>query len=349
MKKQALVASIALATTISGLAHAETIKAVRTVKNVDIATAGINAIDTGTGSILLSGVNGSVKKAYLYWHGINNAGAYVRPTITFKGSSVTGQSLGISGTNCWGNGESAAYEADVTSLVTGNGSYALSGLAVGSSEHVNGASLVVLYNDTNAANDLGVVFYTGNDSTHGAEALGDPNGWQATLPDIAYSSTGSISAIMHVADGQSSSDMPLTFSTADGSVTIADTAALYDGTSVPSGGVPRQNNGLYDIHTFNIKPAFGATSGTKTLSVDASAGGDCLALVAMQIAFNPPTQAPDVGDPGGDFISCKEEGFSGSQLVLCRQVCEIPQSPARLSALIKTYIKAFNEDPPCAD
>jgi len=190
------------------------------------------------------------------------------------------------------------------------------------------------------------VFYTGNDSTHDAGELGDPDGWQATLPGISYFAGGTISATLHVADGQNAGDAPVTFSTADGTVTITDTPLLFDGVSVPSGSAKRGGHGLYDIHTFDIKPAFGATTGTKTLTMNAPPGGDCLALVAMTVNFNPPTQAPIVGGP--EFISCAAEGLTGPKLVLCRQVCELPQSPARLSALIKTYIAAFREDPPCA-
>lgn len=48
------------------------------------------------------------------------------------------------------------------------------------------------------------------------------------------------------------------------------------------------------------------------------------------------------------FTSCAAEGFTGSKLTLCRQVCEIDQTPARLLSLIKLYRTAYREDPPCA-
>ena len=47
------------------------------------------------------------------------------------------------------------------------------------------------------------------------------------------------------------------------------------------------------------------------------------------------------------FTSCAAEGFAGPKLILCKQICEVPQNAARLSALIRTYIAAFREDPPC--
>lgn len=48
------------------------------------------------------------------------------------------------------------------------------------------------------------------------------------------------------------------------------------------------------------------------------------------------------------FTTCAAEGFTGIKLTLCRQICELPQSPATLAALIKTYMAAFRQEPPCA-
>ena len=49
-----------------------------------------------------------------------------------------------------------------------------------------------------------------------------------------------------------------------------------------------------------------------------------------------------------NFTSCADEGFSGSKLTLCRQVCEIEQTPTRLTSLIKLYMSAYRSEPPCA-
>lgn len=48
------------------------------------------------------------------------------------------------------------------------------------------------------------------------------------------------------------------------------------------------------------------------------------------------------------FTTCSAEGFTGTKLTLCQQICEVPQSSLRLTALIKLYVAAFREDPPCA-
>ncbi|MBW3550466.1 MAG: hypothetical protein KY442_06470 [Proteobacteria bacterium] len=47
------------------------------------------------------------------------------------------------------------------------------------------------------------------------------------------------------------------------------------------------------------------------------------------------------------FVSCAQEGFSGRQLTLCQRICEVDQPPARLSALIRTYMRAYRNPPPC--
>lgn len=61
--------------------------------------------------------------------------------------------------------------------------------------------------------------------------------------------------------------------------------------------------------------------------------------------YLPNLLAASLGDP---FVSCRAEGFTSTKLTLCQQICEIPQSPARLAALIKVYIAAYREEPPCA-
>jgi hypothetical protein len=64
----------------------------------------------------------------------------------------------ISDSNCWSNfTNSRAYRADVTSLVGGNGAYALSNFVKGSypnpTADINGVSLLLFYDDGNAANN----------------------------------------------------------------------------------------------------------------------------------------------------------------------------------------------------
>lgn len=48
------------------------------------------------------------------------------------------------------------------------------------------------------------------------------------------------------------------------------------------------------------------------------------------------------------FTTCAAEGFSGVKLTMCQQICEVPQSSARLNVWITKYMTAFREEPPCA-
>lgn len=47
------------------------------------------------------------------------------------------------------------------------------------------------------------------------------------------------------------------------------------------------------------------------------------------------------------FASCASEGYTGTKLTVCRQVCDMNYTGAKLSALIKTWIALYHTDPPC--
>ena len=260
----------------------------RTEVRTDYVSAGIGGVGIGTASITVSGVNGGVRKAFLYWHGIDNSSSlavYDNPTIQFANTQVTGISLGDAETNCWGAGSSRAFFADVTTLVTGNGSYPISGFNGATGHLGNGASLIVLFNDANQDNDRDLVFFEGNDSDVIQTGVppGDAAGWAATLSNINYTG-GQVFAQMHVGDGQSFSDTTVTFAGVGSSVNIVDTTQLWDGNTVPNAGVGRAGvDGLWDIHTFNITAAFGAP-GVQTVALSGMNGSsDCHSLVTLML------------------------------------------------------------------
>src|SRR4051812_14424451 len=137
-----------------------------TYNNVDLVSAGVGGLrssfDTGTqtsGTITLSGVTGPVRKAFLYWHGpTDSANPAINATLFINGAMVTGTNIGFSQDNNWGFVNSQAYRADVTSLVTGNGRYVLTGFGstifhTSGGANTNGASLIVLFDDGNPGND----------------------------------------------------------------------------------------------------------------------------------------------------------------------------------------------------
>lgn len=100
-----------------------------------------------SGNISISGIpaGATVRTAYLYWMTLGEPDA----TVTFAGSSRTGELVGASRNTCWttnnpNNGATRTYRADVTGAVAGNGSYAISGVSPTNGDG-NGASLVVVY------------------------------------------------------------------------------------------------------------------------------------------------------------------------------------------------------------
>ena len=135
-----------------------------TVFATDVAYAGYGGMrgGDGTGTLSLSGVAGSVTEAYLYWQGPTNTDdTSANATVSFAGSSVTGSHIGTSDSNCWSFDNSQAYRADVTSLVSGNGDYALADMIKPGTADISGASLIVFYDDGDASNNRDVVLFDG--------------------------------------------------------------------------------------------------------------------------------------------------------------------------------------------
>src|SRR5205807_1591359 len=104
----------------------------------------------GTGSITVSGVSGLVTKVLLYWNGpTSSPDPNSNASVTFKGTPIPGTNIGTASSNCWdgfgpapGFSNSQSYVADVTALVSGNGTYSLANF-VKSNADINGVALVV--------------------------------------------------------------------------------------------------------------------------------------------------------------------------------------------------------------
>jgi cysteine-rich repeat protein len=199
--------------------------------------------------------------------------------------------------------------ADVTPYVTGDGTYMLSGLAALPSHQVNGASLVVLFDDGNPANNRDLVFFEGNDSTHIDNYGGvEDRAWHAVFDNIVYE-TGAVRVQLHVADGQSTSDGALTFLLNNHTLVIPDDATHFDGLSVPLAGASRASGeALWDIHTFDITSLF-RSHGTSTVYLDTpTQPADCTALVLAVVD----TSAGSVPVCGDGVVAGAEECDDGN-------------------------------------
>jgi hypothetical protein len=278
---------------VSMPAHATDLTLFKTVFATDFASAGADGMrGNGTGTINLAGVSGTVTEAYLFWHGPNNSGNNLaNANVNFNGTDITGTFLGVSNDNCWGFTNSLAYRANVTSLITGNGAYTLSNFikAGPPASDVNGASLIVFFNDGNDANNRDVVMFNGNDSN--IAFPGEDLGWNITLNGINFpndpAATGS--AQFHVADGQPFEDAALI---ANGT-TLAPAGAVFNGTTIPGGTNADPSLQLWDIRDFDVTSLL--DPGLNVLNITTGVLSDCLACVMIAIDL-PAGAAPDQPD-----------------------------------------------------
>jgi hypothetical protein len=250
-------------------------------RDTKMAAAGYGGMrGNGSGRITLSGVSGNVTNALLYWHGpTNSRDPLANATVSFAGKTITGTNIGFSNDNCWNFTNSQAYRADVTSLVQDNGSYALGGF-LKSDADINGASLIVFYDDGHPATNRDVVLFDGNDSN--IHNTYDADGWNVKLSGINYS-TGTASLTLHVSDGQRGSGT--TYSD-DALVlngkTLVPTSQIFSGDSVPNGpSATTTNGGLWDIKSYDTTSYL--KRGKNTLTLKSGTANDCLSLVVAAI------------------------------------------------------------------
>jgi hypothetical protein len=304
MKLKPLIACGALL--CASTANANLISFFETEFNTDYASAGVGGLrGTGFGDISLVGVSGTVTRAYLYWHGPTSSDdPAFNANLTFNGAAVTGTNIGFSDDNFWPpNTNSQAYRADVTSLVTGSGTYSLAGLQA---NHSNGASLVVFYDDGDDSNNFDVVTFDGNDANF--DNPFDPVGWDVTLAGINYTS-GTALLSMTVSDGQN-------FGLGDDGIFFLNGIALntgdvFEGQSVPqTAGTSVPNGGLWDIVTFDITSFL--TPGLNTLNLTHRGVNDALSAIHFAVLL-PVGSAPEQpGDP--PVVGVPEPGTLGLML-----------------------------------
>jgi hypothetical protein len=249
-----------------------------TIANTDVATFGIGQLrDVGTGSLNVAGLSGTITSAYLYWHGPTNTNeALANAAVSFGGQAIMGANIGVSQDNNWGFVNSQAYRADVSSVITGDGAYALRDFISGghgSFANVNGASLIVFFQDGNAANNHDVVLFDGNDSN--APNDYDADGWNAELAGIQFTS-GTAEMTLTISDGQE------TFS--DGSLTangtIIDSGHFVDGLTVQTGDGAFPGGTLWDNKTYDVSSFL--TPGPNTITINTVPREDALSLIVAQ-------------------------------------------------------------------
>ena len=262
--------------------------AFESVLNTDFASFGFGRMrgGDGTGTIAVTGISGPVTRALLFWNSPSNSSdPTANAAVSFGGSPITGINSGFAASNCWPFANTQSYRADVTGLVTGNGTYALADFVKAGPPAVdmNGVSLVVFYNDESTANNRDVYLLSTNDSN--IELAGfDAEDWSSSVNGVVY--VGGVGQLeLHVGDGQ-------TFP--DGAVFLNGTEILaagqnFDGNTVPP--LLGTSDGLWDIRSFAI-PAGILALGSNNLTLTSPGLSDCVTVVVIIVSV--PTLPPPV-------------------------------------------------------
>lgn len=248
-----------------------------------VATAGVglsgrfDGIRNMSGTLTLTDVptGASIERAWLYWS------TWLAPDNdpTFAGQALTGVQIGASADTGWGVGETSyAFRADVTALITGNGSYLIEGLQSSPlNGDANGAGLLVVYADPAASSSATIVVSDGARTWCANGAFTESFDGFA-LPEAPTAATFGL----HVADGQAVSGMFQLFdSTLDfGAISATATFDASDG-------------GMWDRDTYDVLSELDATSTTASWTYQ-NDGNDCVQFVSTWLDIRWPDADADL-------------------------------------------------------
>lgn len=306
--------AIALAASFAMPSFSNSLTAGPLVGSTDFGLFGISGLrGTGNGTITVTGVTGTVTRAVLVWHGLTNTATAITRTGTIGSTNFSGTNIGLSSDNCWSQAASQAFQADVTSAVTGNGSYVLSNMRTAGTFDPNGASLLVFYNDGNSANNRDIAVFWGNDSNQTNSF--DPAGWSASLPGINYSS-GSATLSVIVSDGQNFGE------TGNNTLTVNSTPIsfpLFQGASLPVAPGSSVADGLWDHASASVASVLVPGPNTLTVTGNPEGSQDCLSLVGALFdlpggTVTPPVVPPDAVAPTVSVPTLSALGLGGVSL-----------------------------------
>ncbi len=282
--------------------------------------SGVGMRNRGFGHISVAGIpaGSTIYAAYLYWDILGNTNDDTFSQGQINGQQITGQLVATGGVPCWDTTSNFAYRADVTSLVTGNGTYSLTDFAssttdgsdpwiVGSSPPMmEGASLVIIYENSSSPPTT-ILIYEGAAETGVEGELLEVTIDGFTAPNSTFSATTTFIG----ADGQVAGKPGSTFNE-----NFLPTVAWYG--SDPQDGPTFIHGNLWDTMTTNVTSLIspGDTSATATVQ----GGPDCMVWVAQvfSISSDPLFIAPAAGFDatgcvGGPF-SMTNETFSLSNV-----------------------------------
>ncbi|HEX3434235.1 MAG TPA: hypothetical protein VHT25_09260 [Solirubrobacteraceae bacterium] len=247
--------------------------------------AGTGLRNRDHGSITVAGIpeGATVGRAVLIW-GILYSGGLPSNEITFGGHPLSADvTSSMSGTLCWGDEATVGYAADVTSYVTGNGTFDITNPPRGETRvdespygalpYTDGATLVVFYNGGGANNQV-LSDFTYNTNTDPATS----NTITRSFSEI-NSVGGPASVTLAGPDGQNNYGETFTF-TGSGEQEVYNT---FDGTDHQDGPSFSIGN-LWDTDQFDVTALVPA--GQQTFTVNNVRTEDCVGVGAavLQVA-----------------------------------------------------------------
>ena len=232
---------------------------------------------------------GTVLQAYLYTEALGVASS-ITATLTDPSANTTNVPMTLIGSSvdvCWGMGGTHIWRADVTSLITGGGTYTISGLPTStsvntSSVDVEGATLLIIYADPTASYTGSIQIDDGCHTVIGGPLNHTMNGFNA----CANSTNGS--AFMLVGDMQ------------------------FMGYNISMNG-NTVTQPQWDWWN-EISASTNVTAGQNTCSFDMNIGGDCYTLGVAGLYFQTncngctPSQVGLTVTASGTNASCASNG-----------------------------------------
>jgi gliding motility-associated-like protein len=231
-----------------------------------------NGIGVGSAqpaTFVLSGIPvcGRILRAFLY---TSFEGAAVAPTVNanitnplITNSTVPMALIGTGASKCWGGYvNSYTFRADVTGIVSGNGTYTLSGLPIApSGNDVNGATLFVIYTDESVNYTGSIVIADGMRTGIAAAATQTITGFNVCGPTLLTSNFIIVDNLRRL-----------------GLARLSFNSSTPNFTLVPGSQVP---------WVFVSQAASPAVSGQSSAvyRVDPSAGFDCIGMVAAGMYY----------------------------------------------------------------
>jgi hypothetical protein len=202
----------------------------------------------------------TILKAFLYVS-VGGNGIPITATLTNPqnvSSSFSMTVIGQGSNLCWNYPNTYAYRADVTSAITGNGTYSVSGIPVAPTstaqpDDAHGATLFIIYADNSQSYTGNIVMADGCGSQVGGTKACTIGGFNVCGP------TSNTSNFLLLADLQGLANSNLAFNNVTPSYTLSQAAQKgYNWVSDP--GTP-------------------AAVGQSTAYYSASGGGDCFAII----------------------------------------------------------------------